>query len=768
MADRKTLVALAAVLVVGGVSGCSKRAQKGSDAQPAAARDATASLVDAPAEKQELPPVPRDALVNLLRLEAERDVSVPQIRSIVIDEKGALGLRLRAILALGRIGGRLAVEVLRERLADRDERVRIEAARALGIAGAEEAASDLPTAGGLMTSAAGRATVMEALGRIGDEKGLPTLVGALSDKDAQVRAAAAVALGRYGRRKRPMGEEARAALLPLARDSHPLVRYGVAFALAREHVPDAPVAATGFASDGGAEPETPGAVGVLLLLSKDPDPEIRSVAILGLAARRFTDEKHFLQALDDTDWRPRVQAVRAMSGEKSTASMRAWLASWLVAEWTSIADLEARLISPRVHPVLEGLSALAKHAGEAPVRDMFERLYLATDVSESTVRQKYTPELLRSVDTVNCLCAVGRLKEGPKAHDRTSAARAKAQAAKAPSLDDLFRCGEQSGKGLPLAERRKHLANAIREGAGTLDERLSFLQQLFQDKEASVRAAAAQAAAGIDDSRADEIVLKALEGTDALIATWAADGLGTRAAKAPVASQIVAALAARAGRENLRDIDARLTLMDALRGVKAPEAVPLLKAALADGNVTVRKAAREALKEIQGADPQLPKEHGRPVVPPVDPSIVLGRRARWTVRTTKGTFVMELSSDAAPWSVATLSTLAQRGFYDKTKWHRVVPDFVVQGGDPTGTGSGGPGYAIPAEPSALAFERGVVGIADSGPDTGGSQWFIMHSRAPHLDGRYTAIGTVTSGMDVVDALLVGDSILEIKVELVTI
>jgi cyclophilin family peptidyl-prolyl cis-trans isomerase len=87
----------------------------------------------------------------------------------------------------------------------------------------------------------------------------------------------------------------------------------------------------------------------------------------------------------------------------------------------------------------------------------------------------------------------------------------------------------------------------------------------------------------------------------------------------------------------------------------------------------------------------------------------------------------------------------------------------VQGGDPTGTGAGGPGYTLPAEPGG-AFTTGAVGIADAGKDTGGSQWFVMHARAPHLDGRYTRIGQVTRGQDVVDALQIDDRILRATVD----
>ena len=127
-----------------------------------------------------------------------------------------------------------------------------------------------------------------------------------------------------------------------------------------------------------------------------------------------------------------------------------------------------------------------------------------------------------------------------------------------------------------------------------------------------------------------------------------------------------------------------------------------------------------------------------------------------------------LHPDVAPWAVATIVALTRKGFYNGLAFHRVVPNFVVQGGDPTESGAGGPGFAIPAEPGTLAdgagYQAGGVGIADAGRDSGGSQWFVMHSRAPHLDGRYTWFGTLESGQKSADALLIGDRIVSAAIE----
>ncbi len=106
--------------------------------------------------------------------------------------------------------------------------------------------------------------------------------------------------------------------------------------------------------------------------------------------------------------------------------------------------------------------------------------------------------------------------------------------------------------------------------------------------------------------------------------------------------------------------------------------------------------------------------------------------------------------------------LAGQGFYDGLGFHRVVPDFVVQAGDPRGDGWGGPGYSIRDEANMLPFERGTLGMALSGPHTGGSQFFVTLGRQPHLDGEYTAFGRVVEGLAILDLLVQGDRILGIN------
>ncbi|MFH1842686.1 MAG: peptidylprolyl isomerase [bacterium] len=148
--------------------------------------------------------------------------------------------------------------------------------------------------------------------------------------------------------------------------------------------------------------------------------------------------------------------------------------------------------------------------------------------------------------------------------------------------------------------------------------------------------------------------------------------------------------------------------------------------------------------------PAFSRSRGQP------PLALPGPATRVRCSTDHGEFVMELDAEHAPNTVAVFLALIRDKFYTDGSFHRVVPDFVIQGGDPTGTGWGGPGYSIRSEWSRLQYERGTVGIAHSGKDSGGSQFFVCHSPQPHLNGRYTIFGKVVHGMEVVDRIQPGD------------
>lgn len=137
------------------------------------------------------------------------------------------------------------------------------------------------------------------------------------------------------------------------------------------------------------------------------------------------------------------------------------------------------------------------------------------------------------------------------------------------------------------------------------------------------------------------------------------------------------------------------------------------------------------------------------------------------MRTDKGTMTIEFFEKDAPKTVENFVKLAKSGYYDNVTFHRVIPNFVIQGGDPTGTGAGGPGYTIPCELTGdnQYHDRGVLSMAHRGRNTGGSQFFICHNRqnTQHLDRNHTVFGKVIDGLDIIDQIQQGDKILGITV-----
>jgi peptidyl-prolyl cis-trans isomerase B (cyclophilin B) len=134
--------------------------------------------------------------------------------------------------------------------------------------------------------------------------------------------------------------------------------------------------------------------------------------------------------------------------------------------------------------------------------------------------------------------------------------------------------------------------------------------------------------------------------------------------------------------------------------------------------------------------------------------------------TTKGDITITLFPAEAPVTVANFVNLIQRGYYDGLKFHRVIANFMIQGGDPTGTGTGGPGYNFADEfsPSRRHDSAGVLSMANAGPGTNGSQFFITHGPTPHLDGKHSVFGKVSSGQDVVDAIAQDDVMTTVTIE----
>jgi cyclophilin family peptidyl-prolyl cis-trans isomerase len=194
---------------------------------------------------------------------------------------------------------------------------------------------------------------------------------------------------------------------------------------------------------------------------------------------------------------------------------------------------------------------------------------------------------------------------------------------------------------------------------------------------------------------------------------------------------------------------------------------PAVKSALEATDYLVRRRAADILRERAGgsaAARRVETVNTRNHREDYERALArIGKSVRAVIMTDKGSFTLELLPEEAPLTVDNFVGLARKNYYNNVLFHRVVPNFVVQGGDPRGDGNGGPGYQIRCEINEVPYARGAVGMALSGKDTGGSQWFVTHSPQPHLDGGYTVFGRVVEGMEVVDRIVRGDRIRSINI-----
>jgi cyclophilin family peptidyl-prolyl cis-trans isomerase len=261
----------------------------------------------------------------------------------------------------------------------------------------------------------------------------------------------------------------------------------------------------------------------------------------------------------------------------------------------------------------------------------------------------------------------------------------------------------------------------------------------------------------------DKVLVARLTAEDVVVRATAARLLGER----KVAGAAAALQAAY--REAKRDDTyiARGAMLAALTNLGAAAAGVALKDALQDTDWAVRRRAAELLTSLDpSADVAAihPAPTGRERAFYDAPSLIAPSYSPQVyIDTAKGTIQIELSVLDAPLTAHNFVALARRGFFKDVVIHRVVPNFVVQDGDPRGDGEGGPGYTIRDEINDLPFLRGTVGMALDWADTGGSQFFITAAPQPHLDGRYTVFGRVVAGMEIVDRIVKGDVIERVRV-----
>ncbi|HEY7474447.1 MAG TPA: HEAT repeat domain-containing protein [Vicinamibacterales bacterium] len=666
------------------------------------------------------PPVPLDTKAAwMLRLEQQRalrdaGLEVPADRPIgpraltpaMAADLEALALdpdaalRRRALLSIGRVGLAESAPSLITALTDPDERVRGMAAFALGLLPSNEAIDPLKAAL-LEPSVLVRGRAAEALGLIGDRAAAPAVADAAAGCRTTI---AAIEPDDEEWPKSPEIELCRLALFALVR-----LRDFDALARVAQDEQGQPVSRWWPVAYALQRIGDPRAAPALLALSSSSGVYTPAFALRGLAAlkdHRLVAPAMAIATRGDADVRLRVAAVRALGQAGGAAAV----------------DPLLKLIGDRTTP----------------------------------------PNL--ALEAVNSLTAIG----DPKAFqmmlnlltDPWPAIRAAAIAG-AAKLDP-------EGFLLVISTFDRDKDWSVRAAlAGVLatlpaDRATPGLQELASDDDIRVRSPALEGLARIEASDLTKRLFDALEAPDFVVRTTAARLMGERRPEggAPRLS------AAYARGEGDAAYGARAAAIEALAKYGGDDALATLKKALADRDWPVRLRAAELLRGLGQADavPARPAPVRQPLEFFESPRLLRPDYSPHAfIETRLGTIEIELNVVDAPLTSLTFMELARAGFFNGLKVHRVVPNFVIQMGDPRGDGEGGPGYTIRDELSPLPFLRGTVGMAIDGRDTAGSQFFITLSPQPHLDGKYTVFGKVVNGMDLLDRVELWDLIERVRI-----
>ncbi|CAA9335832.1 MAG: hypothetical protein AVDCRST_MAG89-2370, partial [uncultured Gemmatimonadetes bacterium] len=514
-----------------------------------------------------------------------------------------------------------------------------------------------------------------------------------------VRQAVGMALLAIWRQGRPLPVD---AITPWLRSADTEIRWRAAYALARRGEPRATAALFPFAAD--------------------PDPLVRSYAARGLTGpmadssgvgRTAAQEALVRIATQDPAYEARINALRSLGTFPGVRTLAV------------LSDVTA---NPRnEHEATAALESIQRLGRDAASSATFLAGIARSDARPVFIRQTALAALA-DVDSTRAAELARGLETSPEWRLRAAAVR------------------------------------AIAESGGPGNHRLGTF---VADPDPRIGAAAieqALTAAGDSVGRLRDLLMAGLAHRDAIVRTNALSGLARLADPATLPAILDAYQRAQTDTLN----DAALAAVAAVAAIdkKQPGAAARFLARFPrSGDYLVRQRVQAAWGDtLAGAwGAPLPIETNRSMADYERMAAVERREIRRaTIVTSRGDIHLELFAGDAPQTVHSFLTLAANGFFDGQEWPRVVPNFVVQGGDPRGDTSGGPGYVIRDELNRNLYLRGTLGMALSGPDTGGSQWFVTHSPQPHLDATYTVFGRVTRGMEVAERLLPGDRIIRIR------
>ncbi len=645
------------------------------------------------------------ATATLLRLEDRRDYDAAVLAALAADSSSYI--RRRAALAAGRIRDPRALPLLAPLLVDPDTAVAAAAAFAAGLI-ADTAAVRLlgPLLSPEMLPAAPTvaAEAATALGKIGG----PVAEGALERVLREAEGAGASAL------------PVRAALLAIWKFDRPAdigpvtrwlgapdpeLRWSAAYALVRRR--------------------TPAAVPLLLALATDDatEDEVRAIALRGLTAPLADSAgvEHpailalLIASAGSDDYATAINAIRSLG---------------TFSEPAVVGELQALLADTPAHRRWAAIEAL-QSLGAAAAAASADLEGVVRNSNEPTALRAAALLALNDVDAAEAEAAAGALAAGG------------------------WRLRAAASQVLAMAQQRRGAAF-----------------ELPRDPDARVQAAAlrmALEAAGDSVAPLRRALLDALGSADPVLRASALGGFETLAD--PATLPLLLDAYDRAQRDTLNDAAlAAVGALEALEQAGSPAAAAFFRRfSRPDDDVLRRRAAaafpaRGGWGDVLPIETQLSLAGYRALAEEFIAPVVAGAaNPRVRIDTEGGSLVVELLAAGAPLTVANFLNLTRAGYFDGQEWPRVVPNFVVQGGDPRGDTSGGPGWSIRDEINRYRYRTGTLGMALSGPDTGGSQFFITHSPQPHLDGIYTIFGRVVENQEVIQQILPGQTIHRIEV-----
>jgi cyclophilin family peptidyl-prolyl cis-trans isomerase/HEAT repeat protein len=702
--------------------------------------------------------IPVPILVRIVKAEDSRSFN-KTLEDLIKDRNPAISER--AALGAGRIGDEAAIPTLTALLTSGSSvRTRAMAAFAIGeIESVNGASAILALLADTNAPPAVRARAVEAAGKIAAANGKDPIANSLSEAILSTLRAEALKGSQRGRdvvlmaltaalRTRPAGADVEVAKSLV--DTDPRIRTDAANTLTRLKAKNARDV-------------------LRKLFLNDPDEAVRVNAARALGAAEDQDSLKILIAAASADKSPnvRISAIRALASLKSADSTGSLIDH---GRTLLVAYKASRFNNPvEKSELLEVAAALGRLVpnteNEAAVRFLNE--FRTADGFSSSETEAALARVAPNA------YAVMRFPEG-FAYKNSKVASAYAQG--------LTELAEAKGDKIKQNARVKLVEYISGMKTQVKPRARAEMMKAMPDLVAAL--------AAFKPDNIDEILRDELASEDVFVRAAAATAIAGR----PATNDNVKALSTSftyAFVRDKHDNDAILAVLGATAKLDRKAASTSALMALNSPDYLVRKKGFEILsdKELARESPGLPtmveiaREKHKDKVQPFTPAFgtKLGQmlstdadykravlRKNGTVKavltTEKGTFTINFAPEDAPLTVDNFITLARSGYFNGLEVHRVVPNFVMQDGDPRGDGNGGPGWSIRCEVNMLAFDRGAVGMALSGKDTGGSQWFVTHLPQPHLDGGYTVFGHISEAdMNVVDRIVRGDRILTVKI-----